>query len=170
MATLVATLVDRLVGRGVFEATAAEAYAERRSQKAVDYRLRAFPNDDVHFFVKAIDNTSVIREADPRVPSACWKTIAGATTGAVLLIGLLLPSGYRMMAGYQIEELRKQKDQLLLQKASLEIEEARLVSPERLAELAADQHLIDPAPNSVVHLEQKSAMAMHQRAESAEKQ
>lgn len=170
MATLVATLVDRLVGKGAFEATDADAYADRRSAKAVDYRLRAFPNDDVHFFVKAIDNTSVIREADPRVPSACWKTIAGATTGAVLLIGLLLPSGYRVMAGFQIEELRKQKDQLLQQKAALEVEEARLVSPERLAELAADQHLIDPQPDSVVHLEQKSAMAMHKHTDSTEKQ
>jgi hypothetical protein len=170
MATLVATLVDRLVGRGVLEAAHADAYADRQSVKAVDYRLRAFPNDDVHFFVKAIDNTSVIREADPRVPSACWKTIAGATTGAVLLIGLLFPSGYSKMAGYQIEELRKQKDQLLKQRAALELIEAELVSPERLAELAAVQHLVDPQPDSVVHLEQKSAMAMHKPADSSEKQ
>lgn len=158
MATLVATLVDRLVGKGSADAAAlAQTYDARKYGKAADCRLRAFPNDDVHFFVKQIDNTSVIRESDPHLPKACWKTIAGASTGAVMLIGLLLPSGYRMIAGYQIEELRKQNDQLLQVKASLDAEEAKLVSPARLAELAAMQTLVDPPAGSVVHLEDKAS-------------
>ncbi|MCS7025995.1 MAG: hypothetical protein NZV14_14420 [Bryobacteraceae bacterium] len=161
MATLVATLVDRFVGRSKAEAADREAHLERSFHKPVDCRLRAFPNEDVYFFVKVIDNSTVVREADPATPSACWKTIAAATTGAVLLIGLLLPSACRLIAGYEIEDLRKQRDLLLQQKVALEMEEARLVSPDHLAELAQDQAFVDPDPKSVIHLPWKYNLAMN---------
>jgi hypothetical protein len=148
MATL-ATLYDRLLGRGGAQA---EARSWSEQKRPLDYRLRPFPNEDVHLFVKRIDNSRVVRAVDPHTPRVCWNLIGGASVSAVLMICLLLPSGYRLMAGYQIEELRRQNDELLRQKAELEVAEAKLLSPDRLAELARLQEFVDPDPGRVVHL------------------
>ena len=40
----------------------------------------------------------------------------------------------------------------MAERASLDLEEARLLSPEKLEELAASQEFIDPAPDQVVYL------------------
>lgn len=166
MATL-ATLYDRLLGRGGAQA---EARPWSEQKRPLDYRLRPFPNEDVHLFVKRIDNSRVIRAADPQTPQVCWRLIGGASASAVLLIGMLLPSGYRLMAGYQIEDLRKQNDELLRQKSELEVAEAKLLSPERLAELARLQAFVDPDPSRVVHLAaEKPAAAIAMRREPATK-
>ena len=148
MATL-ATLYDRLLGRGGAQA---EARPWSEQKRPLDYRLRPFPNEHVHLFVKRIDNSRVIRAVDLHTPRVCWNLIGGASISAVLLICLLLPGGYRLMAGYQIEELRKHNDELLRQKSELEVAEARLLSPDRIAELARLQEFVDPDPGRVVHL------------------
>lgn len=159
-----ATWLDRFLGKGGVEVEA-EVMADARQRRAADYRLRAFPNEDVHFFSKRIDNTRVIRQADPQTPKTCWKMIGGASASAVLLIGLLLPSGYRLMAGYQMEDLKNEQERLLLQKAELELAEARLLSPQRLAELARIQEFVDPDPSHVVHLGDNPAqLAMRRTA------
>ena len=59
MATL-ANIFNRFTVAG-----AAEADNSRAAAASEDYRLRALPNEDVYFFVKRIDNSRVIRQADP---------------------------------------------------------------------------------------------------------
>ncbi|MBI3679484.1 MAG: hypothetical protein HY235_03725 [Acidobacteria bacterium] len=153
MATL-ATLYDRWI-----------EVEDHLKGKPAGNRLRPFPNEDVYFFVKAIDNTRVIRQADPGEPRVCWRLIGGAIALAVLLIGLLLPSGYRLMAGYQLEDLRRQHESLQKQLAALELDEAKLLSPERLAELARFQEFVDPEPGRVVHLQDRTpALALRREA------
>ena len=44
--------------------------------------LRSFANEDIYFFVKRIDNTRVVREADPEARKACWQLI-GSVAAAV---------------------------------------------------------------------------------------
>ncbi|MBL8220217.1 MAG: hypothetical protein JNL62_13370 [Bryobacterales bacterium] len=154
MATL-ATFFDRLTGRGGAQAVTQGVRPDAR--RASGYRLRPFPNDDVHLHVKRIDNSRVIRAVDPQTPRVCWKLIGGVSTAAVLLIGMLLPSGYRLMAGYQLEELRKEQDLLSRQISELETSEAKLLSPERLAELAKLQDFADPDPSRIIHLDTKAS-------------
>jgi hypothetical protein len=148
MATL-ATLYDRFVGKGG-EALPTRWVADQNASKA-DYRLRAFPNEDVHMFVKHIDNTRVMREADPQ-SQVCWKLIGGVSAAAVLLIALLLPTGYGLMAGMQIEQLKKDRDRLNIVLANLELQEQEAMSSEVLAGLAEKQRLVDPEPRQVVRL------------------
>ena len=134
MATL-ATLYDRLMGKGGAQSTMEARWIEDKSKTASN-RLRPFPNEDVHFFVKQIDNSRVIREVDPQAPRVCWSMIGGAGASAVLLIGMLLPTGYRLMAGYQLQDLYKQQEMLQRRLSELELDEAKLLSPARLADLA----------------------------------
>lgn len=157
MATL-ATLFHRMVGANVYES------ADPRVGRSADdnYALRSIPNQDVYFFVKDIDNSRVVRESDPEQRTACWKLIASAGAAAVLLIGVLLPSAYGLLAGYQIQTLKQEQTRLTTERGVLELEEARLLSPARLEELARMQSFIDPAPQKVVYLDSgKGSMAMN---------
>ena len=128
--------------------------------------LRAFPNEDIYFFAKRIDNSRVVRQADPKAGRVCWKMIGSVGVAALLLIGVLLPSAYALLAGYQIQSLKEEARRLESQQASLELAEAELLSPARMEELARRQQFIDPEPQKVVYLDSKdgSSLALNQGA------
>jgi cell division protein FtsL len=117
------------------------------------FEVPAFPNEDVYLYVKHIDNSRVLREADPAARQTCWRLIGSSFAFAVVVIALLLPSVNRLMAGYKMEALRQERQRLELDRAALELEETKLVSPARLERLARMQRFVDPAPEAVVYLE-----------------
>jgi hypothetical protein len=164
MATL-AAWYDRWIGKGEAQDDAHIQWAPgARLPRGRDTRLRPFTNDDVHFHVKRIDNSRVVREVDPQTPRVCWKLIFGAGVSAVLLIGLLLPTGYSLLAGYKIEDLRKQHRDLQDRMAELEFKEAVLLSPANLNAAAAAENLAPPKPGRLVHLSEESGVVARQRA------
>ena len=117
------------------------------------YQVPAFPNEDVYLYVKHIDNSRILREADPAARKTCWRLIGSSFAFAVIVIALLLPSLNRLMAGYKMEALRQERQRLELDRASLELEETKLLSPARLEQLARSQRFVDPAPEAVVYLD-----------------
>src|SRR5579884_2484281 len=106
-------------------------------------RLRPFANEDILFYVKRIDNSRVVRAADPAARGRCWKLIGSVVGAVVLLIGVLLPSAYGLMAGYQIQSLRREGQRLAAEQATLELREAQLLSPQRMEDLARQQQFVD---------------------------
>src|SRR5580658_3004001 len=125
-------------------------------------RLRGFANEDILFYVKRHDNRSVVRAADPAARGRCWKLIGSVVGAAVLLIGVLLPSAYGLMAGYQVQSLRREGQRLATDQASLELREAQLLSPARMQELARQQQFVEPPPAKVQYLDgAQSALAMN---------
>lgn len=119
-------------------------------------RVRAFANEDIYFYIKRIDNSKVRREIDPAAGQACWKMIGTVTAAAVLVVFVLMPSAYGLLAGYKIEELRQEGQRLATERAGLEIEQQALLTPARMVELAKEQQFIDPAPAKMVYLETSS--------------
>ena len=117
------------------------------------FQVPAFPNEDVYLYVKHIDNSRVLREADPAARQVCWRLIGSSFAFAVIVIALLLPTLNRLMAGYKMEALRQERQRLELDRASLELQETKLLSPARLEELARTQRFVDPAPEAVIYLE-----------------
>ncbi len=156
MATL-ATVYNRFVGAKVAMAAGANIGVVADDQ----FALRTLPNEDIYLFVKAIDNARVIRQADPKARVACWRFIISSGVAVTLLIGILLPSAAARIAGYQLESLRQEQQSLLSAKANLELEEARLLSPERLERIAHQQNFVDPGPRTLVYLNGKGAVAMN---------
>jgi hypothetical protein len=142
---------------------------EQASQRArvleeVDpFEVPPFPNEDVYLYVKRIDNSQVLRESDPAARKICWRLIGSSFAIAVVVIGLLLPTLYGLIAGYRMEALRQERQRLELDRSSLELSEAKLLSPARLEELAKMQQFIDPAPQKVVYLDNKSEQRLAQR-------
>jgi hypothetical protein len=121
-----------------------------------DFKLRSLPNEDVYFFVKRIDNSRVVRQADPGASAKSWKVLGASCVSAAMLIGLLLPSAYGLLASYQLHNLQAENQRLITDRGKLELEEAKLVSPERLARLAVDQEFEDPKSENVVYLTPKN--------------
>ena len=128
------------------------------------YQLRALPQEDVFFFCKKIDNSRLIREADPKSPTACWSAIGVAALAVALLVGVLAPNLMSTLAGYQLEKLRAEERSLIDERHNLEWKEAELLNVNRLERLAKDRNLTPPAPGQLVHLNGKdSSVAMMQR-------
>jgi hypothetical protein len=152
-----ATSYDRFEAAGEPEVGARQ---RSRKERADPYRLRPLPNEGIYFYRKAIDNSRVVRQADPQARSRCWRWIATATTGTLFLLALLWPSVCGLLAGYQIESLKAVQQRLVAQRAELEVAEARLLSPERLERMAQTQAFIDPAPEQVVFLQPKADGAL----------
>lgn len=145
MATL-ATILNRVMAKDLETAD---------TRKASDlYKVRAFANEDVFFYVKRIDNARVVREADPR-SGACWRFIGLACAAVMMLVGGLLPSVYGMLAGYQIQSLREDRQRLVVERSALDLEQATLLSSKRLNELAHTQEFVPPAPGRLVYLDNK---------------
>ena len=153
MATL-ATILDRFTTAKNPEQDTPRTHMLQEEER---YSIPLFPNEDVYLYVKHINNAGVAREADPAAPRRCWGLIGSSFAVAILLIGILLPTLYGLMAGYRMEALRQEKHRLELDRSALELDEAKLLSPARLEELARMQRFVDPAPEAVVYLEDKTS-------------
>lgn len=140
--------------------------APRESERKVGATapLRPYANEDVYFYVKRIDNRRLVRQADPQARRVCWKMIGSVGVAAGLIIGVLLPGAYSLMAGYRLQALQQESSRLATERAALELREVQLVSPARMEELARQQQFIDPEPEKVVYLDSKDgpSMAMNQ--------
>src|SRR5882762_9117750 len=121
------------------------------------YQLRALPNEDIFFHKKSVDNSRLVREPDPRAKAECWSTIGAVCALAAVLITSLAPGVAGITAGYQVEALKQESQRLLNERRGLEVEEAKLVGPARLEQLAKDQQMASPKPDQVVNLNIKAS-------------
>src|SRR6478672_12133893 len=132
MATL-ANIINSFIGAGSVADAAPRSVTWETSEEC---KLRALPNEDIYLFTKRIDNSRVIRQADPRARARDWKFVGGASFAAMVLIAMLLPSAYGLMAGYHLSQLQIENQKLQTERARLDVQEARMLSAERLQELA----------------------------------
>ena len=101
-----------------------------------------------------------------RARSQRWRRVVFTTAGTLALAALLSPNVYGILQGYRIESLKLDQARLVAERASLEVEEARLMSPERLQELAPNLEFLDPGPGQVVYLNPKpdGSLAWNQKS------
>jgi cell division protein FtsL len=145
------------------EPTGASQEAARRPALVRNpYALRALPQADVFFYCKKINNTRLVREPDPQARGACWSAIGVACVVLAAFAGVLAPTVANTLAGYKLEALRSEERHLLDERRSLELQEAELLSPDRLERLARNQNLVTPSSAQVVHLDgrEDGAVAM----------
>ncbi len=129
------------------------------------HKLRSLPNEDVYFYAKRIDNSRVVRQADPRARTRDFRIVSGAGIAVLMMIGVLLPSAYGLMAGYQLSALKQENEKLAAERMQFDLHIARLENPERLQELAARQDFVAPAQSNTIYLENKSdkSLALNRR-------
>lgn len=124
------------------------------------YRLRLLPNEDVHLFVKRVDNSRVRRQSDPVARGTCWRLIGGSVLSVVLLVGLLSPKALGVLADVQIHRLQKEEQKLLEQGKALDVELSRLRSTSRMQEVAALYALEKPERGKVIYLNPRPTGAL----------
>ena len=117
------------------------------------FRLRPLPHDDIFFYCKRIDNSRLVREADPQARGACWSAIGAACVLLVLLTSAFAPTAMTTLAGYKLEALHAEERRLLEERRNLDLQEAELLSPARLDQLARQNNLMTPSSNQVIHLD-----------------
>ena len=137
--------------------------AERSSQlDAVRDRedaclLRALPNDGIYFYSKKIDNSRIVRQADPTARGECWSVVGAAGVLLMLGVSIIAPHVGAVLAGYKLEALKQERQSLVNQQRDLDVQEAGLLSPERLNDLARVRSLASPGLDRVIHLEAAAA-------------
>lgn len=147
MATL-ATFVNRFVGAGELAEVSSAVWTRTESP-----RLRPIANEDVYLFVKRIDNTAVVRVADPAAKVARRRSMVTGFVAAMLVIAGLVPTAYNTTAGFTVQQLRGEQTQLQRQMAELNTAEAKLVSMDRLQQLAKTLKMTQPEPQQVETLD-----------------
>jgi cell division protein FtsL len=146
-----ATIVNRFVGVGELADVRPAVWT-----RAEGCRLRPIANEDVYFFVKRIDNSAVVRAADPAARRARNRTVMTGLVAAMLVIAGLVPTAYNTMAGFNLQNLRQEQAKLKQQSALLDLEQAKLLSPERLEKLAKSLKMSEPVPQQVHFLDGKN--------------
>jgi hypothetical protein len=162
MAALPAFLKKNEAPAGVPRGADATTRAHRMRPVRDPFRLRTLPHEHLFLYHKRIDNSRLVREADPKSRGACWSAIGAASVLAVLLTSAFAPSVATTIAGYKLEALRVEERRLLEEHRGLELQEAELLSPARLDQLARQNNLVAPSSGQVFHLEGKprGAVAM----------
>jgi len=115
--------------------------------------LRALPQEDVFFYCKKIDNSRLVREPDPKAGGTCWSVIGAACLAALLLTAVGTVKVSTTMSGYKLEDLRAEERRLQDEQRALDLQEAELLSPERLEKLAKEQNLVTPSAGKVFRLD-----------------
>ncbi|HWF10001.1 MAG TPA: hypothetical protein VG297_16145 [Bryobacteraceae bacterium] len=171
MATLATYLrgTDSRARRREVELTGAERLEAARAQ-ADPYLLRALPNDAIYFYSKKIDNSRVVRQADPEARGECWSAVGAAAVLLMLGASIIAPHVGSVLAGYKLEALKQEQQTLIDQKRALDVKEAALLSPGRLNDLAAMRKLSSPAVDQVIHLDTPAVEGSFARMQPAQPQ
>jgi cell division protein FtsL len=75
--------------------------------------------------------------------------MATGFAAAVLIIAGLIPTAYNVTAGFTVQQLQQEQVQLERQRAILETQEAQLVNPDRMRQLAKTLKMSEPEPQQV---------------------
>lgn len=121
------------------------------------FELRPLPNDHIFFYSKRIDNSRLVRQANPAAAQESWSAMGAVAVVLMLGASIIAPHVASVLAGYKLEGLKQDRQAMLDQGRALAVREASLLSPARLIELATARKLQSPAVDQIVHLDNISA-------------
>jgi cell division protein FtsL len=131
-----------------FGARAAERNAELMAQQAERRRRVRTPE---FFFVKHIDNSRLVKAADP-VRAREMRVFAAAVA---VLFSLIMVYGlqhfYAIESSYRVESEKQMLNQLREENRQLRLSEAELTQPSRIDQMARQLGLAEPQPGQVIH-------------------
>jgi cell division protein FtsL len=119
---------------------------------------RYMPGAPEIYFYKAIDNSRLVRSADPvrkREMRMFTVTVVVFFMMALVYLGQHCSS---IEYGYRIEDLRAKRDQMADVHRTLKLEEATLKDPERINALAREMGMALPSVGQVQRLDETGAL------------
>src|SRR5271157_5378912 len=115
-----------------------------------DYRLRALPREDIHLYVKPIDNTNVVRVVDKKDWMANIWVAGSALLGSLIVSALVGPTCYGLLASGRVEYLKEEQARLQTQVLELRAQESRLLNPKNV-EAWAGKRFAPPTAEQVIY-------------------
>ena len=127
--------------------------AVRRTREQFYAPERSWTGTPEIYFTKSIDNTRLVKVADP-VRRREMKMFTGAIALLfVLVMGYVWQHFSAIEYGYRIESLKAQRSAIVEANSMLRLEEASLRDPERIDVLARQMGLQAPQAGQVMRLE-----------------
>ena len=144
MAAIATTYFEAGLG---LEARAAERNITLMAQQAERRRRVRTPE---YFFVKHIDNTRLVKAADP--VRAREMRVFGAAVAVLFSLIMIygLQHFYAIESSYRVESEKQTVNQLREQNRQLRLSEAELTQPSRIDQMARSLGLAEPQPGQVV--------------------
>ncbi len=132
--------------------TANRKPAERRAGRRP--RTAPSPAQTAFYFPQQIDNSRLVKVADPRERRAQTRLVMAAMLVVCAVLVSLYPRFALMRTGYRIEELQKEREQLLEDNRQLRLQEATLRDPHRIDAIARNQlGMVVAAPGQVARID-----------------
>lgn len=112
------------------------------------------PLGEVVLLPKAIDNSQVVRQVDPRQSRRLWLLVLLVVALSAALVLYAWPSVQLRQSGIEAEQLLRERDRLREHNRKLRLEKAALEDLARVESIARrDLGLVTPAPEDVVVVE-----------------
>jgi hypothetical protein len=115
-----------------------------------DCRLRALPKEEIDLYVKRIDNSRLLRPVDNRDFVASIGVSTGAALASILIILLLAPGVYGLLASRTMSKLETEHAQLLNDLRMVEAREGRIFSAQSMRNWKEGAEFIEPTSASTV--------------------
>lgn len=124
-----------------------------------NYHLRNLPGEEIHLYVKNIDNTKLIRVVDKKDWATSISVTGGALVCSLIVSAMVGPSCYGILASRRIEYLHEERTRLQSQLLELKVQEARRLNPQNVEEWAGTQFLPPTAEQVLYAPPSKEAVA-----------
>ena len=119
---------------------------------------RYMPGAPEIYFHKAIDNSRLVRSADPVRKREMRVFTATVVVFFLMSLVYLCQHCSSIEYGYKIEDMRAKRDQMADVNRTLKLEEATLKDPERIHVLAGEMGLALPAVGQVQRMDDAGAL------------
>ncbi|MCY3927090.1 MAG: hypothetical protein OXG81_02305 [Acidobacteria bacterium] len=106
---------------------------------------------------KEIANPFLVRQRDPGRLRGLWRLVAIVLPFAAAVFAYTWVHEQGLEAGYRIEELERELEDVLQEERLLELEATRLTRPERLSAVAEQLGMAPPTLDQMVFLSSESA-------------
>jgi cell division protein FtsL len=127
------------------------ATTTRRRRRSQPISVRGYPAEVC--FSKAIDNSRLVREADPDRKRECYSLLLTGVLVFAAILGIAREHFECVKANYRIQALRKESATLVELNRQLRLEKAALDDPQRIDALARqDFGMAPPSPQQVIRV------------------
>ena len=115
---------------------------------------------------KEIANPFLVRQRDTRRRRGLWRVVAIVLPFAAAMFAYTWLHEQGLEAGYRIEELERELEDVLQEERLLEVERTRLTRPERLSAVAEELGMAPPALDQMIFLSSENASLVEAGAAS----
>lgn len=115
---------------------------------------------------KEIANPFLVRQRDPGRLRGLWRVVAIVLPFAAAVFAYTWVHEQGLEAGYRIEELERELEDVLQEERLLEVEATRLTRPERLSAVAGELGMAPPTLDQMIFLSSENVSLVEAGAAS----